>query len=54
MRRSVKRVALAPERAAIAADHIVLFDEQHAQSLARQQVRADQTADARADDDGIV
>src|SRR5712691_9974660 len=40
----IEGVTFAPERAAISADHIVLLSKQHAQPLARQQVRADQTA----------
>ncbi len=50
----VEGVPFAPERAAISADHIVLLSKQHAQPFARQQVRANQTADARADNHGVV
>src|SRR5262249_49921863 len=50
----VEGVTLATKRAAISADHIVLFNEQHAQPLTRKQVRADQTTNARADNDGLI
>ena len=54
MRGGVENERTAAERAAVAADHVVLLDEQHAQTLAGEQRGADEAADARADDDGVV
>jgi hypothetical protein len=50
----IERIALAAEGAAISANHVVLLGEQNPQSFTRQQVRADQTTDARADNHGVI
>ena len=54
VRGRVKRVAFAPEHTAIAADHIMLFDQEDAQPTACDEVGADQPSDAGADDHHIV
>src|SRR6185503_11596786 len=50
----IERKTLATEGAAIAADHVMLFNEQHAQPFTRQKICADQTADTGSDNHGIV
>src|SRR5262245_40772527 len=54
VRRGIERVALAPEGAAIAADHVMLLDEQYPQPSPSEQIRANQTSNASADDHGVV
>ena len=54
MRGRIEGEALAPEGAAITTDHVMLLDEEHAQTFARQKVRADQSSDAGADDDRVI
>ena len=54
MRRGVERVPLPPERAAVAADHVVLLDDEDAQPGAGEEVGANEAADAGAGDDGVV
>jgi hypothetical protein len=54
VRGGIKRISGATKSAAISAYHIMLLDEQYAQTGACQEVGANQTADARADNYGIV
>src|SRR5215813_678789 len=50
----IEREALAPERAAIASNHVVLLDQQHSEAGARQEVSCDQAPDPGAYDDCII
>src|SRR6185295_4190620 len=54
MGRGVEGVAAAAEGAAIAADHVVLLDQQNLHSGARQEVARDQASHSGADQDRVV
>ena len=54
VRRRVEGKGAAMECAAVAANHVVLLDQQHRQAVTRQQAGANQAANTRTDHDDVV